>query len=57
MVDAEILRHSGISTEIWRPTDFSSDPLVLKLESYESVQKIHRKSSSGVSENLACDVV
>ena len=57
MVDAEILCHSGISTEIWRPNDFSSDPLVLKLESYESVQKIHRQIFSGVSDNLACDVV
>ena len=44
VVDAEILRQSGVLTEIWRPTDVASDILVLKLESYKSVQKIHLKN-------------
>ena len=56
MVDADILRQSGVSTELWRPTDFASDLLVLKLASCESVQKIHQHMSSGLSDALACDV-
>ena len=56
MVDAEILRQSGVSTELWRPTDFASNILMLKLASCESVQKIHRHMSSGVSDALSCDL-
>ena len=49
MVDDDILRQSGVSTELWRPTDFPSDILVLKLSSFESVHKICWYMSSGVS--------
>ena len=56
VVDADMLRQSGVSTEIWRSTDFASNLLVLKLASCESVQKIHRKMSSNVSDALACDL-
>ena len=56
MVDADILRQSEVSTEIWLPTYFSSSILVLNLESCESVHNIHQHISSGVSYALACDV-
>ena len=57
MVDADVLRQSGVSTELWRPTDFVSDLLVLKLASCNSVQKIQEHTYSDVSDALACDVV
>ena len=57
VVDAEILRQSGVSTEIWRPTDFAYDILVLKWTSCDSVQKIQEHTYSDVSDALACDVV
>ena len=42
VVDADILRQSGVSSEIWRPTYFASNILVLKLASCETVQKINQ---------------
>ena len=56
VVDAEILRQSGVSAEIWCLTDFASDILVLKLVSCESIQKIHQYMYSGIFEALDCDV-
>ena len=57
VVDAEILRQSGVSTELWRPTDFASNILMLKLASCESVHKINRHVSYSVSDALDFDVV
>ena len=56
VVDADCLRQSGVSTEIWFPTGFASNLLVLELTLCESVQNIHQHMSSGVSDTLACDV-
>ena len=57
VVDADIFRQSGVSTELWRPTDFASNLLVLKLASCESVHKIHWHMSYSVSDALDFDVV
>ena len=56
MFDDDVLLQPGVSNEIWRRTDFVSNILVLKLTSCDSVQKINRHMSSGVSDDLACDV-
>ena len=55
MVDPNVLRQSGVSTEIWHPTSFASDLLVLKLASCDSVQKINQHMSSSVSDALDFD--
>ena len=56
VVDADILHQSGVSTQLWHPTDFAYNILVLKLALCESVQKIHWHMSSGRSDALDCDV-
>ena len=56
VVDADVLPQSGFSNELWCPTDFSSNLLVFKFTSCDSVQKIHHNMSSGVSGALDCGV-
>ena len=56
MVDADVLRQSGVSADIFCPTDFASDILLLKSKLCNSVQNIHQHMSSGVSYALDCDV-
>jgi len=41
VVDADLLRIAEVPRELWRPTDFASDLLVLKLVSYQTVKKLH----------------
>ena len=40
VIDAQMLQVSGISKNLWRPKDFASDILVLKLASSETVKKL-----------------
>ena len=56
VVDDDVFHQSGLSTELWRTTDFESNLLVLKLTSRDSVYNIHQHIYSGVSDALACDV-
>ena len=41
VIDSNILRLSGISTERWRLIDFEYDLLVLKLDSHDMVQSLY----------------
>ena len=50
VLDANILQLSGISADLWRPIDFASDLLVLKLASYETVQSLYEYHISGETE-------
>ena len=40
MLDADPFRIAGVSMELWRPSDFASDLLVLKLVSCKKVNKL-----------------
>ena len=40
MVDADLLRLAGVSMDLWRPNDFASDLLVLKLVSLKTIEKL-----------------
>ena len=50
VLDANILQLSGISSDLWRPIEFASDFLVLKLASYETVQSLYEYHISGETE-------
>eukprot|EP00957_Ditylum_brightwellii_P178697 13611206-Ditylum_brightwellii.AAC.2 len=56
VVDAEILRITGISADLWHPVDFASDLLVLKLASYETVHSLNEHHISGEIEFSAGDI-
>jgi hypothetical protein len=47
VLDADLLRLSGISADLWRPVDFASDLLVLKLASHATVQSLYSYHISG----------
>eukprot|EP00978_Attheya_sp_CCMP212_P004720 scaffold10357_cov66-Attheya_sp.AAC.6 len=41
VIDTDLLRLSGISADLWRPIDFASDLLVLKLALHGTVQSLY----------------
>ena len=40
VLDADLLRLAGVSMDLWRPNDFASDLLVLKLVSVKTIEKL-----------------
>ena len=45
VIDADLLRLAGVSINLWRPSDFSSDLLVLKLVSMDTIQRLNDASN------------
>ena len=43
MVDAYLLRNVGVAMDEWRPNDFAADLPVLKLSSFETIQKLSQR--------------
>ena len=52
VIDANILQLSGISSSIWRPIEFSSDLLVLKLALHNKVRSLYEYHISGDNESV-----
>ena len=44
MVDAYLLHTAGVAMDEWRPDDFAADLPVLKLSSFETIQKLSQSS-------------
>ena len=44
MVDAYLLCTAGVAMDEWRPNDFTADLPVLKLSSFETIQKLSQSS-------------
>ena len=44
MVDAYLLRTSGVAMDKWRPNDFTADLPILKLEYFATIQKLSQRS-------------
>ena len=53
VIDADLLRLSGIYANLWRPIDFAHDLLVINLAPYETVQSIYEYHISGETQNVA----
>lgn len=56
VIDASMLQLAGVSKDLWRPADFASDLLVLKLASFKTIQKLHKYQSDASSDFIEGDI-
>jgi hypothetical protein len=56
IIDPQMLVLCGVAKEIWRPTDWASDLLVLKLNSLDTVTKLLRLSDEDVGSTVVLTI-